>query len=105
LDSESTAKRQVRVTILGETLTLLASGDPREVEELAHSVDELMLNIARKAPSADSTRVAVLACLHLADQLRTLEKDLATLKSRVDRKSGEFAEMLAQALEIAESSE
>lgn len=99
MDSESAGKRPVRVTILGETLTLLASGSPHEVEELAQSVDDLMSSIARKVPNADSTRVAILACLHLADQLRTLERDLAALKSRVDRKSGEFAEMLAQALE------
>ncbi len=92
-------KRQVQVTILGETIKLLASGDPREVEELAQSVDELMLNIARKAPNADSTRVAILACLHLADQLRTLEHDLNALRTRVQSKSGEFAELLQQALE------
>ena len=46
-----------------------------------------MLSIAAKAPNADSTRIAVLACLHLADKLRTLERDLSQLKERVDRKS------------------
>ena len=54
-------------------------------------MDELMLSIAAKAPNADSTRIAVLACLHLADRLHTLEQDLNQLKERVDRKSEEFA--------------
>ncbi|MBZ5724164.1 MAG: cell division protein ZapA [Acidobacteriia bacterium] len=53
-----------------------------------------MLTIASKAPNADSTHIAVLACLHLADRLQALECDLNRLKDRVDRKSEEFAIML-----------
>jgi len=94
-------KQPVRVTILSRPYTLLAVGDPREIEEVAASVDELMLTIAAKAPNADSTRIAVLACLHLADRLRTLERDLATLKERVDRKSEEFAGMLEELIASA----
>ena len=92
-------KRPVRVTILSQSYTLLTAGDPREVEELARYLDELMLSIAAKSPNADSTRIAVLACLHLADRLRNLEQELNQLKARVDRKSGEFAELLEQALQ------
>lgn len=96
---EKLEKRPVRVTILSQSFTLLAKGDPREVELLAQSVDELMSSIAAKAPNADTTRVAVLACLHLADRLHDLEKDLASLKERVGRKSEEFAALLEQAFE------
>jgi len=92
-------KQPVRVTILSRPYTLLATGDPREVEEVAASVNELMLSIAARAPNADSTRIAVMACLHLADKLRVLERDLNQLKQRVDRKSVEFAGMLEQVLE------
>ena len=92
-------KRPVRVTILNQQYTLVADEDPREVEELAHKVDELLLSIASKAPAADSTRIAVLACLHMADQLRTLEQDLSSLKERVGRKTEEFAGLLERALE------
>jgi len=101
---ESTPEKQsVRVTILSRPYTLLASGDPREVEEVAASVDELMLSIAQRAPNADTTRIAVLACLHLADKLRMLERDLNQLRTRVDRKSEEFAGMLEQLLATEES--
>lgn len=91
-------KQPVRVTILSRPYTLLASGDPREVEEVAASVDALMLSIAEKAPNADSTRIAVMACLHLADKLRVLQGDLKRLQERVDRKSVEFADLLDQAI-------
>jgi cell division protein ZapA len=101
VESSTPDKQPVRVTILSRPYTLLASGDPREVEEVAASVDELMLSIAAKAPNADSTRIAVLACLHLADKLRLLERDLNQLKARVDRKSEEFAGLLEQLIESA----
>ena len=96
MESSTPDRQPVRVTILSRPYTLLATGDPREVEEVAASVDELMLSIAAKAPNADSTRIAVLACLHLADKLRVLERDLDRLKQRVDSKSVEFAGMLEQ---------
>lgn len=96
-----TDKQSVRVTILSRPYTLRTAGDPAEVEALAASVDELMLAIASKAPNADSTHIAVLACLHLADRLRDLEHDLAALKARVDRKSTEFAGMLEQLIASA----
>jgi cell division protein ZapA len=98
MDGSTPEKQSVRVTILSRPYTLLTSGDPQEVEEVAARVNDLMLSIAAKAPNADSTRIAVLACLHLADKLQTLERDLSSLKERVDRKSGEFAGLLEQLL-------
>jgi cell division protein ZapA (FtsZ GTPase activity inhibitor) len=98
---DATEKQPVRVTILSRAYTLRTAGDPREVEELAGSVDELMLAIAAKAPNADTTHIAVLACLHLADNLRQLERELSQLKDRVDRKSEQFAGMLEQLIASA----
>jgi cell division protein ZapA len=90
------------VTILSRTYTLLASGDPHETEEVAASVNDLMLSIAAKAPNADSTRIAVLACMHLADRLRAAERDLGEVKARVTSKSEELAGVLEQMLAAGE---
>jgi cell division protein ZapA len=94
MESSGPEKQPVRVTILSRPYTLLATGDPREVEEVAASVDELMLSIAAKAPNADSTRIAVLACLHLADQLRHAQQEIEQLRQHQDIGSGEYAAML-----------
>ena len=91
-------KKPVRVTIFHQPYTLLAS-EPADVQELADSVDQLMASIAQKAPSADPLRVAVLACLHLADRLRSLECEIGELRRRVDLKSQQFRLLLEQALE------
>ncbi|HLH17834.1 MAG TPA: cell division protein ZapA [Bryobacteraceae bacterium] len=95
-------KKSVRVTILSRPYTLVASGDPREIEEVATSVNELMLSIAAKAPSADSTRIAVLACLHLADKLRQAELEIQDLRQRKDATASPYAAMLERLIASVE---
>jgi cell division protein ZapA len=92
-----TGRKTVRVTIFNQSYTLVATDDPGEVEELAHTVDDLMTDIAQRAGNADSNRIAVLACLHMADRLRAIERELAELKSRVDEKSRQFSLLLDNA--------
>ncbi|HCC58058.1 MAG TPA: cell division protein ZapA [Solibacterales bacterium] len=87
-------KKPVRVSIFNQSYTLLASGDASEVETLAQEVDELLHSISGKVGTADSTRIAVLACLHLADRLRTRERDL----NQINSKSEQFALLLDQAI-------
>jgi cell division protein ZapA len=88
-------KQSVRVTILSRAYTLRVAGDPREVEAVAASVNDLMLSIAGRAPDADSTRIAVLACLQLAHKLRALEKEFQA-KQGVDP---QLVEQLVAAVE------
>lgn len=92
-------RKTVRVTIFNQAYNLLATEDPGEVESLARSVDELMTEVAQRAGNIDSNRVAVLACLHLADRLKSIERELADLKSRVGQKSRQFSLLLDQAAE------
>jgi cell division protein ZapA len=92
-------KQAVQVNIFHQMYTLRAAGNEQEVQELADSVDELMNAIAARSASADSLRVAVLACLHLADRLRGLECELNQLKQRVEEKSQQFRLLLGQAID------
>jgi cell division protein ZapA len=95
-------KQTVRVTIFNQTFTVATSGDPRDTEELAHEIDELMSSIARRAGNLDAARTAVLACLHLADRLRTVERELSALKESVNHKTRDFVTLLDQAFSTAE---
>ena len=95
-------RNSVRVTIFNQSYSLVATDEAGEVEALAESVDELMNDIARRLGSADANRVAVLACLHLADRLRALERELADLKARVDHKSRQFSILLDKATNSGE---
>jgi cell division protein ZapA (FtsZ GTPase activity inhibitor) len=91
-------KQAIQVTIFRQSYTLRTSGNEREVQELADSVDQLMSEIAARSSSADPLRVAVLASLHLADRLRALERELNELKERVGQKSEQFRLLLDEAL-------
>lgn len=98
MPGEPGGKRPVRVTILDRTYTVLAEGDEREIQELADSVNQLMAAIAARFPRSDDLRVAVLACLHLADRLRALEGELEEFRRRVEHKSRTFGLLLDEAM-------
>jgi cell division protein ZapA len=87
-------RQPVRVQIFNQSYSLLVDGDPGEVQEIAQQVDELVASIASRTSSSDSTRVAILACLHLADKLRAAEKQLQLFED----KSGRIATLLEEAL-------
>jgi cell division protein ZapA len=97
--SSSADNKTVRVSILNQTYSLGTSGDPAELEAAALAVDERMRIIAARAGNIDTTRLAVLTCLHFADELRTISRELAELRSRVESKSREFTMMLDQVIE------
>ena len=99
MDPGGAEKKVVRVTIFNQSYTLRAPGDPREIEELAKQIDGLMESIASRSGDSEASRIAVLACLHLADRLRTLERQLANLTERVERKSEQLSLLLDQAIE------
>jgi cell division protein ZapA len=94
VEHDSTNRQQVKVTILNQSFTLLTTGNPNDMIDLANQVDDLMNSIARRSPNLDSTRVAVFACLHLADQLRTRGSDAKIPEEKII----ELARMLEEAI-------
>src|SRR3974390_2627208 len=94
-----TGRKTVRVTIFNQSYNLVATDDPGEAEDLARTGDELMTQVAQRAGNIDSNRVAVLACLHLADRLKSMERELSELKSRVDHKARQFSILLDKVIE------
>ena len=52
-----------------------------------------------KAGNNDSTRIAVLACLHLQDRLHTLERELDTLRHHVDDRTKHLSVLLDQLID------
>ncbi|MBI5083437.1 MAG: cell division protein ZapA [Acidobacteria bacterium] len=94
VDAGSSDKNVVRVIIFQQPYTLRSSGGQGEAEALAHAVDDLMNQIAAKTSGADPTRVAVLACLHLADKIRHVEKEQAEQRARIESLDSRLAETL-----------
>jgi cell division protein ZapA len=90
------SRQPVKVQIFHQSYSLLAEGDPREVQEIAQQLDDLMVSIAERGSSSDSTRIAVLACFHLADKLRSVEKRLKSFEAESARMSDLLEETLGK---------
>jgi cell division protein ZapA len=103
MDAPDSPKQIVRVTIFNQSYSVTTSGDPGDMERLAYQVDELMSSIARRAGNLDTSRTAVLACLHLADRLRSAERELDALKETITHKTRDFTLLLDQALPAREA--
>ena len=95
MDSRPDTRKPIKVTIFNQTYTLSAQGDPAEVIGVAREVDDLMHSIAERSGSSDASRVAVLACLHMADRMRALE----AITDQVNHRAIEFSELLEQVLQ------
>jgi cell division protein ZapA len=86
-------KQPIRVHIFNQAYSIVAE-DAAEAEAIAHEIDDLMNTIASRGGHSDAARVAVLACFHLADRLRSAEKQIACLRSQSERISNLLEEAL-----------
>jgi cell division protein ZapA (FtsZ GTPase activity inhibitor) len=66
------------------------------VEDLASEIDQLMTGIASRTGVTDSTRIAILAALHIADQLKTARADLEAVRDSIQERSKRMTELLDQ---------
>ena len=90
-------KTSVRLSIYNQTYSLLVSGDPRELEEAAQEVDDLMTAIG-KSGNMETSRIAILACLHLQDRVKTLERELREYRDEVESRTRECTLLLDEAI-------
>lgn len=63
--------QRVKVEIFGQTYIIAGDLDEAYVEKLAHCVDEKMKMVAQATQTVDTTKVAVLAALAIADELHS----------------------------------
>ena len=99
METGAKQRRPVRVTIANQSFTLVTSGDDKEVFELANKVDELIAGIAARSTNADASRLAILACLHLADRVNSMEQELKSMRDRLESRLKRFEGLLDQALD------
>lgn len=80
------------------SIVLKADLPESEVRRIAEDVDDRMREISTVANSADSLKIAVLAALHLAQELRELKKNSEQNEIIIRRKSDEWTQALEQLL-------
>jgi cell division protein ZapA len=88
----------VPVSIYGQVYHLRSGSDRAYLEEVAHFVDSKMHSIADRTRTADSYRVAVLAALHIADELYRLRGEHQRLQHDLEARTSRCAALLDEAL-------
>ena len=88
-------KKPVRVTIYGQTLSVRTGADSGELEALAHELDQLMSSIASRTGIGETSKVAILAALHLADQLKQDKGEVGRARVNLDQRLRQASELLA----------
>ncbi|WP_353892650.1 cell division protein ZapA [Proteinivorax hydrogeniformans] len=73
------------VKIYGEDYIIKGSNPPEHVAKLAHMVDKQMCLIKEKNPKLSSSKVAIMAAMHIADKYIALEKEQQELLEMIEQ--------------------
>lgn len=101
----TTTTPTVRVEIYNQTYNIRSDGDTEYIVQLAEFVDSRMREISSGTLTVDSLKVAILAALHIADELHRLKHLYEQADSQLAARSGECAEMLDRLLKVRTSLE
>lgn len=97
---ETTNTPTIRVEIYNQTYNIRSDGDSEYITQLAEFVDGRMREISSGTLTVDSLKVAILAALHIADELHRLQKAHDQADSQLALRSAECAEMLDRILKV-----
>jgi cell division protein ZapA len=96
---EASEAQKVKVQIYNESYTIVVSdGNADHVQELAALVDKRMREIVSGSRTVDSRKVAILAALHIADDLYKMRAEHEKLDRKLAERSAECADLLDQIL-------
>jgi len=95
-----TSSPTIRVEIYNQTYNIRSDGDTEYIIQLAEFVDSRMREISSGTLTVDSLKVAILAALHIADELHRLKNMHEQADAQLAARSAECAEMLDRLLKV-----
>jgi cell division protein ZapA len=101
----TTTSPTIRVEIYNQTYNIRSDGDTEYIIQLAEFVDGRMREISSGTLTVDSLKVAILAALHIADELHRLKHVHEQADAQLAARSSECAEMLDRLLKVRTSVE
>jgi cell division protein ZapA len=93
-EPESRTSRLIRVEIYGQVYSIRTEGQGDYIHALADMVDRRMKEIARGTLTVDSLKVAILALLHIAEELHLTRKKLEEYDHDLAARSGRCVQEL-----------
>jgi len=105
METTTTSAPTIRVEIYNQTYNIRSDGDSEYLMQLADFVDSRMREISSGTLTVDSLKVAILAALHIADELHRIKQTYEQADSQLATRSAECAEMLDKLLKVRSSIE
>ena len=99
-NTDTASTPTIRVEIYNQTYNIRSDGDSEYITQLAEFVDARMREISSGTLTVDSLKVAILAALHIADELHRLKRLHEQADSQLASRSAECAEMLDRLLKV-----
>ncbi len=96
----ATTSPTIRVEIYNQTYNIRSDGDTEYIGRLAEFVDGRMREISSGTLTVDSLKVAILAALHIADELHRLKHVHEQADAQLATRSAECVEMLDRMLKV-----
>src|SRR5882672_5252718 len=96
----TTSSPTIKVEIYNQTYNIRSDGDTEYIIQLAEFVDSRMREISSGTLTVDSLKVAILAALHIADELHRLKETHEQADAQLATRSAECAEMLDRLLKV-----
>ena len=87
-------KQTIKVNIYGQEYPIRSEADTAYVQQIAEYVDRKMKEVAEKVPARIHSQLAVLAALHIADELFKEREDKEKKLSEVEEKTQSLIEWL-----------
>ena len=100
METTTTSAPTIRVEIYNQTYNIRSDGDSDYLMQLADFVDGRMREISSGTLTVDSLKVAILAALHIADELHRMKQTYEQADSQLATRSAECAEMLDRLLKV-----
>ncbi len=97
------AEQSIQVEIYNQTYSIRSDGDNEYILRLAKYVDGKMRAISSGTLTVDSLKVAILAGLHIADELHQAKLDLEQTDVDLAKRSGKCTELLDHVLKYEEA--
>ncbi len=92
------AEQLVQVEIYNQTYSIRSEGDNEYIIGLADYVDKKMREIASGTMTVDSLKVAILASLHIADELHSMRNLHSQSDAQLASRSAQCTELLDRVL-------
>jgi cell division protein ZapA len=94
--AETSSTQSVKVEIYNQSYNIRGNGNPEYIIQLADFVDRRMRDVAAATLTVDSLKVAILAALHIADELHQLKKRHEQMDTQLAQKTAEYGELIDQ---------